>query len=496
MKALVKLYKNGIIGVKNLKYMSLKGIVLDKQQMKDYLESLASDQLLKEKSDKKTYPVPEMEKNFEYITRTYELLNKHLKYGITIHQAGEWLLDNYYVLEETVKSVKKDLPIKKYVNFIGISSGKYEGFARIYVLAEEIINFTDGILNIEDLEDYIKSYQNKKTLNMEEIWDINLFFKIALIERIKDICVKIFNSQMQKVKVENIIERLVESKARDEQKFKLPSYQYMKTVQSYSENKYTFIEYLSFKLKKYGKKGIPYLNILEEEINKQGLTLTDVIKKEHFDIALKKVAIGNCIKSIHALQRMNFLEIFERINGVEELLKEDPAGIYELMDYKTKEYYRNRIKEVAKKTKISELYIAKKILELATKEEGKKKHIGYYLISNGIQKLYEELGIKKSFIASGINYGSKTNVGAEVHPCQQNNKTNLYIYGIAFSTIIISILFGILLYKFSRNTVISILETILLFIPISEIITKLIQNILSKIVKPILIPKMDFSKRN
>ena len=54
------------------------------------------------------------------------------------------------------------------------------------------------------------------------------------------------------------------------------------------------------------------------------------------------------------------------------------------MDYKTKEYYRNRIKEIAKKTKISEIYIAKRVLELARigTNDGKENHIGYYLISD------------------------------------------------------------------------------------------------------------------
>ena len=37
------------------------------------------------------------------------------------------------------------------------------------------------------------------------------------------------------------------------------------------------------------------------------------------------------------------------------------------MDYKTKIYYRNRVKELAKKTRVSEIYIAKKCLELANK---------------------------------------------------------------------------------------------------------------------------------
>ena len=38
--------------------------------------------------------------NFKFITITYEILNEHLKKGINIHPAGEWLLDNYYIIEE------------------------------------------------------------------------------------------------------------------------------------------------------------------------------------------------------------------------------------------------------------------------------------------------------------------------------------------------------------------------------------------------------------
>lgn len=408
-----------------MKLSDIKGIVLDKEQLKNYLENVASDNTLKPKSDKETYPVPEMEKNFEYITKTYDLLNQHLKLGVNIHQAGEWLLDNYYVIEETVKEVRKNLPLKKYINFIGIESGKYKGYARSYVLATEIVSFTDGNFKAKDLEEYLKSYQNKKTLNMEEIWDINLFFKIALIERIKDICTKIYIAQMQKIKVESIIERLIENKSKDEQKFKIPLYEYTKKIQTYSENKYTFIEYMSYKLKQYGKNGIPYLNILEEEISKQGLSLPEVIKKEHFDIALKKVSIGNAIKSIHSIQRMNFQEIFETINGVEEILKKDPSGVYENMDYKTKEYYRNKIKEIAKKTKISEIYISRKTLELAerNKYEQGKNHIGYYLISEGTKDLYESLGRKKKSPRLLVN-----------------EKTNLYIYGTTLVSAFISIL--------------------------------------------------------
>ena len=39
------------------------------------------------------------------------------------------------------------------------------------------------------------------------------------------------------------------------------------------------------------------------------------------------MAIGNCITSIKTLSRISMAEIFEKINGVEDILKQDPAGI-------------------------------------------------------------------------------------------------------------------------------------------------------------------------
>ena len=172
------------------------------------------------KSQKDTYPVPHTVESFNTIRTVYNLLNEHLKLGISIHPAGEWLLDNFYIIEEIVKQIQKELTLKKYINFIGISNGQYKGFARIYVLASEIVAYTDNKIEKQDLEDYLRSYQKNKLLSMEEIWNIGLFLQIAIIENIREICEKIYSCQMQKYRAENIVERLVESKERQDLTFK------------------------------------------------------------------------------------------------------------------------------------------------------------------------------------------------------------------------------------------------------------------------------------
>ncbi len=450
--------------MKTNRILKINGTLLDKNQLENHLQKIASNHNLSKKSQKDTYPVPQMLENFKVIEQVYNLLNEHLKLGISIHPAGEWLLDNLYSIEETVKQIQKELTLKKYTNLVGIENGPYKGFARIYVLASEIIAYTDNKIEKNDLEDYLISYQTKKTLSMEEIWNIGIFLQIAIIENIRDICEKIYSCQIQKYKAENIVERLIENKTKAEQNFKINQ------TDIFKDMKYPFIEYMSYILKRYGKKGYSYLKALEEAVEMTGTSVAEVIKKEHFDIAVRKVSIGNSITSIKKIQRINFLEIFEKINGVEDILKKDPSQVYDMMDDKTKEYYRTRIKEMSKKTKMSEIYIARKALDIASKKKvgSKQAHIGYYLIDIGVNELYDILQYKTS---------------RQMSP---KDKTKAYLLGISTFSILISLAISI-------YTEFNILSFLLFLIPSSDIAIQITQYILSKVVKPKLIPKLDFS---
>ena len=464
--------------MKENKKLKITGTMLEKAQLQKHLEKIASSHSITTKSQKETYPIPGLIENFKTIEEVYNLLNEHLKLGINIHPAGEWLLDNFYIIEETVKQIQKELPLKKYTNFVGIANGEYKGFARIYVLASEIVAYSDNKIEKENLSDYLESYQIKKTLIMDEIWNIGIFLQIAIIENITECCKKIYSSQIQKYRAESIAERLIEGKDKYELKYKNNIKRVEKNI--FQDMKYSFIEYMSYILKRYGKKANAYLNVLEEVVEKLGTSVSDVIKKEHFEIAINKVLMGNSITSIKEIQRINFLEIFEKINGVEEILKKDPAQVYSKMDYKTKDYYRGKIKEISKKTKISEIYIARKMLELSEEnfkkgEKNKKSHIGYYLIDKGINELYCKL-----------EYNTKKQKN-------EQTKTKIYILAVISLSIILSIILSYKLNQKINNTLLSVLSLIIFIIPSSEIVIKIIQYILNKSVKPKLIPKMDFS---
>ena len=455
--------------MENKKILNIKGTVLDNTSFMNFMEKMSASQELEKYSSLSTYPIDRLKENYLFIEKTYILLNEHIKQGIDIHPAGEWLLDNFYIIDETVQRIKKEMPKNKYRRLMGIANGNYKGFARIYLLASLIVSFRDNKIDEETLKIALTSYQKQKMLNMEEIWNLWIFLEISLIENIRGVCENIYSSQMQKYKVEEIIERVIDNKAQKNLKQKAKSNSFK------NEIKYSFIEYMSYKLKKMGRRGIAYFNILEEEVSKLGFSIDEVIKKEHFNIAMQKVLIGNAITSIREISRINFLMLFEEINGVEDILKKDPAQVYSEMDYKTKAQYRTSIKEIAEKTKISETYIANKLIELAKEKDGKKEHIGYYLIDEGYNELVKALGVERFKTKSAT-------------------RANIYIKSIYIVTALLSALFGVWLYNIASDIILSTIIAVLSIIPISEIWLQILNYILVKIVKPKNIPKLDFQE--
>ena len=462
------------------KRLNIRGSLLDKNQLVNHIEKTASEHTLKNKSNRNTYPIYNLRDDYKFIVETYNLLTKHLKLGIKIHSAGEWILDNFYIIEETVKLLQKELTLNKYKQLPALVNDNFFGFARIYVLSEEIVAFSNCKIDSELIDIALRGYQKKKMLSMEEIALLGIFLKISLIKHIRDLCERIYFSQIQKYKVESIIERIVEKKDIKNQLFNSK-----KNIKVSDENlKYPFIEYMSYRLKKYGKIAIKYKEILEKEVQKLGLTVQEVIQKEHFDIANIKITMGNCIVSIKEINRINFIENYSYMNAAEDILRLDPAEVYSKMDEESKAFYRREIEYISKKYKLSERYIAEKLLELSRRPENgkiddknKKCHVGYYLLKNdGKNEFFKALEINKK-----IKFSSK-------------EKSEIYIYFNLINPLFLSYFLFNYLINNNYGSVLSLAAFAIFYLPFSEINIRLINYFLSKLKKPKIIPKIDFKE--
>ncbi len=412
--------------------------------MENYAKKLALNHKVQKGSKSSTFPINKMLRDFSYIGETYDILNESISKDVPIPPSGEWILDNYYLIEEQVDCIKKELSLPKYKSLPSI-----DGTSRIYIVAKEMVKYTDANITENTIERFITAYQTKKNISMDELWLLPVMIKIALVEYIKELSEKIKVSQLQKFKVESLVERLVTNKSQNEQRF----HKYKNII---IDNEATsYVEYLIYLLKKCGNEGMSYIKVLEEEINKVGTTSNDVIRVEHYDQAVRRVSMGNSITSLRHIARFNWVDIFEKINSIEKILANNEW--YHRLDFNTRNMYREEIRRIAKVSNTSEVYVASKLIELSNENED----VGTFLIGEKKKDFFVELGI--------ANKEKKQSLCV---------KTFEYILAIYLPTIIFSILLA--KEKFW-----------IALIPMSEVFVYLINKIISKNVKPRLLPSLE-----
>ncbi len=80
----------------------------------------------------------------------------------------------------------------------------------------------------------------------------------------------------------------------------------------------------------------PHLPVLLPQL--QGMADPD-----QANLAADDRTVANIILSLRAISEQNWNDFFESVCRLERILREDPSGIYPLMDFKTRDLYRKEI---------------------------------------------------------------------------------------------------------------------------------------------------------
>src|SRR5204862_5047409 len=97
--------------------------------------------------------------NEKILLEVHENLTQAVKANTRIVPAAEWLLDNFYLIEEQIYTAKKHLPKGYSRELPQLLKGASAGLPRIYDIAVEIISQSDGHVNLSSLSQFITSYQ-------------------------------------------------------------------------------------------------------------------------------------------------------------------------------------------------------------------------------------------------------------------------------------------------------------------------------------------------
>jgi cellobiose phosphorylase len=354
----------------------------------------------------------------------------------------------------------------------------------VYDIVRELISHVDAQIDTEPLSAFIAAYQTVDSLKLGELWAIPIMLRLGLIENLQRVATRLTIAQADREVAILWIDRLQAMAEKNPSHLVIVVADMAKSDLPLSSS---FVAEFSQRLSR--QSPVLYLarSWLEQRLAEQGLTIELLVQQESQSQAANRLSVSHSIASLRYLSAMDWKVFVETQSLVEKTLHADPAGVYGKMDFSTRDRYRHAVEALSRYSRLSEAEVAHKAVQLAADaaqqkgNEDRSAHVGYYLIGAG-QALLENLasvrwpwhmfierGIRRfplTWFAGGI---AMTTMLATFMLVQQ--AVTLAVQGWA---LFIFMLIGILCTSQPAVTLLNWLST--------------------RLVKPCLLPRLDFSK--
>ena len=99
-------------------------------------------------------------------------------------RAGEWMLDNFYVVKQTIRQIEEDLPDSFLKELPKLDGTSLQGHSRIFALVREWIGYSQCQIDLTQATIFIQEYQQVRPLMIGEIWALPIMLRIAILERL------------------------------------------------------------------------------------------------------------------------------------------------------------------------------------------------------------------------------------------------------------------------------------------------------------------------
>src|SRR5690606_30169763 len=72
-----------------------------------------------------------------------------------------------------------------------LAGGTSDGLPRVYDIALELISHADGLIDAKNIERFVSAYQSAQHLRIGELWAIPIMLRLALIENLRRVALRI-----------------------------------------------------------------------------------------------------------------------------------------------------------------------------------------------------------------------------------------------------------------------------------------------------------------
>ncbi len=179
------------------------------------------------------------------------------------------------------------------------------------------------------------------------------------------------------------------------------------------------------------------------------------------------------VRGLRALERISWRDFVESVSAVERILERDPAGVYARMDFITRDRYRHQLEKMALRSKLSEQEVAEKAIAAAVRgNDDRTRHVGYHLVGPGAKEFRQSIGCRAW-------WGFRTVL--------ERWPSWFYFSGIALFTALVVWGFYWLAEPFEWWI------ALLLLIPASQAALEIVNHLVSRLMRPRVLPSMDYS---
>jgi cyclic beta-1,2-glucan synthetase len=92
------------------------------------------------------------------------------------------LPDNFYLVQQTCRQIREDMPASFYRQLPGRDAGPLPGYPRIYAVAQKLIVMRRARLDLAHITRFVQLYQNFAPLTTGELWALPVMLRLGLVE--------------------------------------------------------------------------------------------------------------------------------------------------------------------------------------------------------------------------------------------------------------------------------------------------------------------------
>jgi cyclic beta-1,2-glucan synthetase len=342
-----------------------------------------------------------LEENEHVLLDVHRVLTEDVRADLRITPAGEWLLDNFYLIEEQIRTARRHLPKSYNRELPHLINGPGGGFPRVYAIALEIISHGDGRVDPENLLSFVAAYQSVTTLKLGELWAIPIMLRLALIENLRRVAARIAAERITRNLADHWADQMLKIAADDPKSLILTI---ADMARSTPPMKSSFVAELARRLQGQGPALALPLTWIEQRLSENAMTIEQLVRLENQQQAADQVSVSNSIGSLRFLGAMDWRTFVETLSIVHQTLAEDPGGIYAAMDFATRDNYRHAVERIAACSAHAECEVARSAIHMAREADARTDaddpagHVGFYLIGDGLRQL--EQSVKARFTAA------------------------------------------------------------------------------------------------